>query len=363
MKEEKLWQLVSLRLSKEASPEELAELSLFEKENPEFRFRVHILEQLWRSKQESSSTSDAAFDKHLQRLSNHLASPALLYEEAPESAPAISNKNFFLLRKIKQVTAIAASIVIAASIFILFNNKNPASKRPQNIVATKPGSKSKIVLPDGTQVWLNSESNLVYNDKFGEGTREVELSGEAFFDVVKNVAKPFIIHTKTMDVKVLGTAFNVRSYPGEKTAETSLIRGLIEVTLRNNPDKKIILKPNEKLVVQNAIKKNEPLTEVPDDDHPLLILSRLHYFKGDSSAIETSWVTNKLAFEGESLSDVSAKIERWYGVRITINDERLKEAKYTGVFEDESLQEVMDALQLTGNFHYKIYKKTVVIDR
>jgi transmembrane sensor len=119
-------------------------------------------------------------------------------------------------------------------------------------VGTKKGSKSHIVLPDGTNVWLNADSKIIYPGNFQGETREVSLVGEAFFDVVKNVNKPFIIHTGTMDVKVLGTAFNVRSYPGEMTTEASLLRGLIEVTLNGTEKKKILLKPNEKLTVLNS---------------------------------------------------------------------------------------------------------------
>lgn len=149
----------------------------------------------------------------------------------------------------------------------------------------------------------------------------------------------------------------------KKTAETSLIRGLVEVTIRNSPDKKIILKPNEKLIVHNISNKVKDSTQtLPDlDNEPILVLSKLHYLKGDSSSIETSWVKNKLAFDSETLEVVAAKIERWYGVVVRIEDERLKEGEYTGVFEDESLREVMEALQMTGSFKYELNKKEVVI--
>ena len=118
-------------------------------------------------------------------------------------------------------------------------------------ISTRYGSRTKLLLPDSTQVWLNSGSKLSYNKTYGNGTREVTLSGEAYFDVVKNPAHPFIIHTVNIDIKVLGTAFNVKSFPGEKNTETSLIRGSIEVTFKNRPSEKIILKPNEKLITAN----------------------------------------------------------------------------------------------------------------
>src|SRR5581483_8483105 len=100
---------------------------------------------------------------------------------------------------------------------------------PMNQVVTQAGSKTRVALPDGTQVWLNGSSQLTYgNTSFGTDEREVTLSGEAFFDVVKNEKLPFIIHTKDMTIRVLGTAFTVKAYPRDKTVETALIRGLVE---------------------------------------------------------------------------------------------------------------------------------------
>ena len=99
--------------------------------------------------------------------------------------------------------------------------------------------------------WLNADSKLTYDENFRGDYREVSLEGEAFFDVVKDKTRPFIIHTKTLDIRVLGTAFNVSAYESEKNTETALFRGSVEVTLHNNPEKKIVLKPNEKLMVNN----------------------------------------------------------------------------------------------------------------
>ena len=362
MKEEKLWHLISLKLSGEANSSDLAELDDLLQEEPALNFKVRLLEDFWRSKHASTVNAENAFDKHLQRLSNHLSSPTLQYEEnqvLEEDEPAeitIKRRKYFLY------FSVAASLILAIAAFLLINKNEVATKAPENIVSTKPASKSKITLPDGSQVWLNSESKITYREDFGNNTRELELTGEAFFDVVKDKAKPFIIHTNSIDVKVLGTSFNVRSYPNEKTVETSLIRGIVEVTIRNNPDKKIILRPNEKLIVQNTDRRERiNAATVTSEEEPYLSISKLHYFPGDSSAIETSWIKNKLAFDSESLEVVAGKIERWYGVEIKIEDEKLNDAKYTGVFEDESLVEVLNALKLTGNFSYTINKRQIVI--
>ena len=118
-------------------------------------------------------------------------------------------------------------------------------------VTTKYGSKTDIQLPDGSKVWLNSGSSLKYDKQFGKELREVVLSGEAFFDVVRNAEKPFIIHTTNMDIKVLGTRFNVKSYANDKQSEASLIHGSIEVFIKKEGLKKILSEPNHKIVVMN----------------------------------------------------------------------------------------------------------------
>jgi transmembrane sensor len=163
---------------------------------------------------------------------------------------------------------------------------------------------------------------------------------------------------------VLGTAFNVRSYKNEKITETSLFRGSVEITTHNNPDRKIMLRPNEKLVIQNVpaqARTKNPADDGNPDEMPVMTLLKLHFQKKDSTAAEILWMKNKLSFDGESLENVALKIERWYDVKVNITSNKLKTVKYTAVFENESLPEVMEALRLTGNFTYTVSNKEVTI--
>ena len=195
------------------------------------------------------------------------------------------------------------------------------------------------------------------------------LSGEAFFDVVHNAEKPFVIHTSKMDIRVLGTAFNVRCYPDEKKMETSLIRGSIEVTLKDRPKEKIYLKPNEKLTltadvvtttVLNNLRKVKHEVEVTE---PLVAISHLTYQPADSSVVETSWVENKLVFRSETFEEVALKMEKWYGVSINIQNENLKQEHLTGSFESETVDQALSALQFTTNFRYSINKNIITITK
>lgn len=391
-REERFWLLVSLQLSGEATPEELIELQDILRQYPEWTFRREILQNSWRQHPPARIDKKEALNRHLQRLSSHLATPVLQYEEAAPAEEAspdeIPQRHPALVRRLLRWSAAAAILLLA--FFLYKYTMSPTRPLADNTVSTRPGSKSKIQLPDGTQVWLNADSRLTYQGTFTGPVREVQLTGEAYFDVAKDKDHPFIIHTPSVDIRVLGTAFNVRSYSNEKNTETALFQGSVEVTLRNSPDKKIVLRPNEKLIVRNdrALTTNGGSStgstsgssagsysgpgagqgtgqgSVADStDEPLMTLGKVHFQRegADSSAKETLWTKNQLAFDETPLDVVAAQLERWYAVRVRITDLRLKEGRYSAVFEDESLEQVMEALKLTGNFHYTIRKKEVVI--
>jgi transmembrane sensor len=361
MHDDQFWLLVSLKLSGEATEEELADLEALLQEHPEMGLRLDILFSLWKGQDPASfSRRGDALGRHLQRLNSHLSAvPTRGYRVFRRLWPEGG-----LVRKAWTMAGVAASLIVF--FLFIYPAATPKKKRPiaQNTVSTKPGSQSKVQLPDGTQVWLNADSRITYDESFMGLNRELRLCGEAYFDVAKDKNHPFIIHTSSIDVKVLGTSLNVRSYNNEKNTEAVLIHGSIEITLRNNPDKKIVLEPNEKLVVQNGVTPvvaSAPQADPRGERRPVMVLEKAHFQQQDSIATEVLWVKNKLAFDQETLEDVALKIERWYDVKVTIREESLKHTEYSGVFENESLSQVMEALRLTGNFRYSVNKKEVII--
>jgi transmembrane sensor len=391
--EEHFWSLVSLKLSGEASPDDLAELDDLLSHHPEWALRMQLFANIWNSRTRGEAensrpqTGDFAkarrdsFSRHLQRLSHHLAAPVLQYEQAPaakndagpespdeetgrESTNPGDISSHRRTRRIRM--AVAASLIGACALICLYTvHRHSGTGDGYNTVSTRPGSRSKIQLPDGTVVWLNADSRLAYNVSGPGPNREVQLTGEAYFDVAKDKDHPFLIHTPTIDLRVLGTTFDVRSYGNEHSTEASLFQGSVEVMLHNNPDKKIVLQPNEKLIVHNdemtvsGIKVRPATDDTPDE--PLMTVGKVHFQQKDSSYMETLWMKNQLAFDNRSLEEVALQIERWYGVKVTVTDPQMLTTRYSGVFEDENLQQVMEALQLTGNFKYTIEKKEVII--
>ena len=351
MNHDRFWELVSLRLSGESTPEELAELAALLKDHPSESQRVETLIAIWGAKQQGTAAvgRNETFNRHLQRLSNHLSKPVLQYEEEgdvvlPEEKPLVQLRS----RRWGWVAGVAACLLVGVFIFSNRTERLSANKEAQNTITTKRGSKSKVQLPDGSEVWLNADSKITYKENFQGQNREVQLEGEAFFDVARDDSRPFIIHTPAIDVRVLGTAFNVRAYADERNTETSLIRGSVEITLVKSPDlKKIILKPNDKLIVNNELATVADRKDA-NTVAPLLTLAKIKYTAKDTLAQETMWTSDKLVFDAEPIEDVALKLERWYDVKVTIADEALRKTPFTGTFEGESLETVLEAMRLTG---------------
>ncbi|HWB91238.1 MAG TPA: FecR family protein [Puia sp.] len=364
--EDRFWLLVSLKLAGEATPDDLTELTSLLRDHPEWSLRVELFTNIWRQNRQNAAAASqpgeaqnvgaASFNRHLQRLSTHLANPVLQYENPAPRAKLRS------IGKIRQTASIAAALIGAILLVAIYQHRSQNAAQGYNTVSTRAGSRSKLQLPDGTLVWLNADSRLTYKIDDQNPNREVTLTGEAYFDVARDKNHPFLIHTATIDIRVLGTCFNVQCYGNDKHTETSLFQGSVEITLKNNPGKKIILQPSEKLIVQNnEVAVTNIKTKEADADEPLMTLGKVHYQVKDSSYIETLWTKNKLAFDDRSLEDIAHQIERWYGARVTITDDKLKTARFTAVFEDESLDQIMQALRMTGDFHYSIHKKEVTI--
>jgi transmembrane sensor len=364
MAQEYIWNLIAKKLSGEATDAELRELEKLLRENPDLHYPVQTILDLWMSnlKFDQREAHDA-FKKHVSRMKDL----KIDYNHQPEeeSLDLTSYKKERNFKWPAIVLVVLIGIVFIGTRYFGSDKSNlvGSPKTPEQLVSqisTKNGTKTNLILPDGTKVWLNAGSNLSFDSSYGKNIREVSLSGEAFFDVVKNKEKPFIIHTSKINIKVLGTQFNVRSYPSDKTTEASLIRGSIEVTFRDKPSRKIILKPNEKIVVNNEQIPKEILEAVHQGNHgkgdaiPGVDVKNLTHEYKTGVIIETSWVENKLIFQDESFDDIARQLERWYGVTIVFKNRELKENHLTGSFKNETIRQALDALKFTAAFNYEM---------
>ncbi|MCW3101345.1 MAG: hypothetical protein JWL77_6963, partial [Chthonomonadaceae bacterium] len=294
-----IWILLGKKITGEATPEEIAELEDHLSGRMDGIYPIRELEEMWLSgKTEKDLKSPFQVKEKWERFKSKLPQDELQPVIKPQK-----NINYLLLA--------AACILFLITIGIVLAVRNyDNSGLVTTVVQSPAGSTSEVKLPDGTKVWLNSNSKLIYKKQFGEKFREVTLVGEAFFDVVKDASHPFIVNTSSLRLKVLGTAFNVRSYTNDKTSEAALIRGSIEVTILNSPDKKITLKPTEKIIVRNPV--NNTQLPVQNRQVPLMTLSNIHYQEADSLPSEAQWMERKLVFTSESFEDIAARMERYF---------------------------------------------------
>jgi ferric-dicitrate binding protein FerR (iron transport regulator) len=378
---ERLYILLAKVLSKEANEAELLEFQSLISRNEEWKAVFHNLEELWATlpvSSETPSATDESYLLHLGRLKDQVSD----FETATEPELVVDESEDFLLypqktywyQKWQSYTAIAALFLFAFFGFNYLNKKEVTVELDKhfNEITVKLGTKTKVQLPDGSHVWVNSDSKLTYAETFSGPTRDIYLEGEAYFDVVKDAKHPFIVHTSGIDIKVLGTAFNVKAYKAEPTIEATLVHGLIEVTKTNQPEaSKILLHPHEKLIFdkkaneQSVIKPgmNAAESAIAQDKpiNPSITITPLSKTLADSALIETSWVYNRLSFEEEKFEDLAKKIERWFNVEITINNNKIRSYRTTGSFENETVDEALRELQYLVPFNYQINGRNIII--
>ncbi len=292
-----------------------------------------------------------------------------------------SNRKVFLLSSelLRRVAVIIILVLLVGTAgFIVHHiNKESLSKSSMTEYVVPYGSRSKVILPDGSSIWLNAGSRLSYNRYFSLKNRDVFLQGEGYFDVTRDKL-PFNVVVNGATIKVLGTAFNVKAYPDEKVIETTVTRGMVQVfdnQTNKEQSSKIILYANQKVSI---IKRNtdeeyashNPIGEVSQgrDDKPnvLKIKEPERYFKVDHNiepSVYTSWKDPRWIIEKEELHSLAVKLERRYNVEIMFKDESLKHYVFSGILKDETLEQVLEAIKLTAPINYQIIQKQVVLSK
>ncbi len=281
---------------------------------------------------------------------------------------------FSIFFRVAAVLAISYSIWnISASLIKFHKNNNSLAYQE---IRVPLGSKSSIILPDQTRVTLNAGSVLKYAVDFGKASREVELTGEAYFDVARNLQKTFIVNTGLINIKALGTEFNVKAYPEEKIIETTLVSGLLQVekidphTKKAAAETSVIMEPKQRLTFY---KETENFDMNTDQDEPQLAEiakedllketvreKRMLLEKNVDVMPNVSWKDTRWIFYREELEQLAVKLERRYDVVIVFRDEELKSFRFNGTLANESVEQVLRAMSLTAPIEFEIEGKTIV---
>lgn len=248
-----------------------------------------------------------------------------------------------LLYKIAAILAIP--LTFALSWYFLQANEQAVPEAQLCEISAPKGHVAKCILPDGTEVWLNTNSTICYNTTiFNLDVRQVQLSGEAFFEVAKNKEVPFQVTTPVAIINVTGTSFNVKAYPESNTFETVLEKGSVELELNNHSRQLVNLIPGER-AVYNMHEKNISIEQVD-----------ANFF--------SAWRNGEILFKDATLADLTKELERIYDIRIHLKDAKLGEFRFRGMFSyNNNLIEALEKIKHTAGISYYIENKEVWLNR
>jgi ferric-dicitrate binding protein FerR (iron transport regulator) len=249
---------------------------------------------------------------------------------------------------IQRIAAILLLPVLVFSGYQTIQNFTLKNQQEESVVmqtvSSRQGMVAEFSLPDGTKVWLNSGSELQFPVQFQSGLREVNLKGEAFFEVVKNVKQPFRVNTRELNIDVLGTSFNVISYEDEIQTEVILIEG------------KVVLSSGEGKVIKEFGGLEPGQRAIYTEESQTVNIEEVNTEK------YIAWLDGNLVFQDDSMEDVVKRLDRWFNIEIVIEDSEINEYIYKATFRNENLKQVLDLLKLSAPIDYRIVESKALPD-
>lgn len=312
-------QLIAGFLHGTISKEETVKLLNWIKESDENRIRFMHLKNLWASTEQLPISTEKALNKVLKEIEH-------------------KDIKINFIQTWQRLAAVLLLPLLISTIWLIYSNvhKSLQSNNLETRIEAPFGSFANFELPDGSKVWLNAGSSLVYPSTFDRKSRHVHLIGEAYFEVKSNPECPFYVNTSYFDVKATGTKFNVTAYKNEINHSVSLIEGKVAVS-RTEPSGSqtilSVLKPNEHLSYNV---KNGKVSILADDQYKYI-----------------AWKDGKLVFRNDLLSDVARKISRQYNIDIEVVEDSVKQYRFRATFENEPLNELLRLLKLSSPIDYK----------
>ena len=259
----------------------------------------------------------------------------LLLHKTKNSSMVQSGHRFSLPFVIRESLKIAAAIsVLLVSVLYISNNVGkPAPVLEMNKIVVPPGQRANLTLSDGTNVWLNARTKIVYPAVFDKSVRQVAVDGEAYFDVAKDKKRPFIVETGKCNMEVLGTKFNVEGYSDKDDFEVTLMEGSVRVASRIGLGDTLMLKPDSKACLQ----KDGRLKVIPVDDYN-----------------PYRWKEGLICFRNESFLSIMSDLEKYFGVSIVVENKNVLKYYFTGKFRQaDGIDYALRVLQRDIRFKYE----------
>ncbi len=349
-------------LKKETSEEQKNKLFKWVYSSSENEKLFYLIKDIWETANYKQVEQEASTDQEWEKL---------MYKTIEKETGHFIEKQH-KIRRIFKAIQIAAVLIVTFGIGFFLQKYLPG-KQEFVSVNVPYGAKTHVELPDGSEVWVNSGSKLTYPSDFKRKKVDLTLEGEAYFNINPNPSRKLNVHTSSIKIQVLGTIFNVKAYSDENVVETSLVKGLISITGESGSKiiEPVLLKPNEQARLIKGedkfsvveVKKEDTGSEKTVDS--VRVAPRIKQVMHIAAKIDLepviSWKDNRLVFKSERFEDLVRKMERWYDVKISIEDESLKESKYTGTFENENIEQAIEALSLSLPFTFTIEKNEVRI--
>jgi ferric-dicitrate binding protein FerR (iron transport regulator) len=291
----------------------------------------------------------------------------------PASESQVDSDKARLFRIIARYAAvfIIASFLSGLIFYYLGKTRIPITGQGFSELVVPLGSRARVSLTDGTVVMLNAGSTLKYDYQFGVYERVVQLEGEGYFKVAKDADIPFIVRTPYLNVTVLGTEFNVKAYPVDKTIETTLVNGSLkiepvtdskgEVTILTPNQKLTFYKEGSKIIDETAVrdKKTEAVIQPVNVQKPPVI-SRLVKENVNVEPV-VSWKENRWVFEQQSLAQIAIDLERKFDVQINFESDRLKSYRFTGIIIAEPIEQVLEVMSISAPITFKLKGRVVTL--
>ncbi|RKD92745.1 FecR family protein [Mangrovibacterium diazotrophicum] len=329
-------ELILKCLQGEASKDEVSQVEAWIDTDPENFKHYEEIRDAWFAAGQLADSKHLNIEQRYSALQNRI-----------QNSPAQKSKTI-PIKRIPEWIKIAAVFVLAFLLgAVWMSNRGQLgfqSEVAHYEIEAPYGAKLNMNLGDGTKVWLNAGSKLTYSSTFNSKDRDIQLTGEGYFEVAKNTDLPFVVKAGDVKVKAVGTAFNVKAYADENLLETTLVEGKVDVSEFGDH---VVLQPNQKITINLGSSLNNNMSYKIADNV--------------NTELYTSWRGKRWIFERENMLDFAKTLERRYDVKITIADERLKSYKISGSIEQQTLGQLLQAVQLTIPLNYTINENKVIL--
>jgi len=330
--DERINDLIVKFFGRQTTANEEEELRAWVSQSEENRRYLVEMQYLWKTvaaQDKATFNSEAAFQRFKVRVT--------MRQQANDRNP-----HLHLFSVLRWAAVLVLAFVLGGLSYYFVNNHTIQSNTKQYSICVPYGAKTRVELPDKSEVWLNAGSTLHYKQDFGQKSRQVELVGEGYFEIARNTAMPFTVNANQVSVKVLGTKFDVKAYPEDKRLEVTLLKGSIQLSTIYQPKNSLTLKPNQRAII--------------DKVHQDIAVKQV------VASNAAAWTKGKIIFDEELFGNIVRRLERDYNVTIIVKDSKLNNLRFYGDFRNaQSIEGIFNIMTANNEFRYTMKDNVITV--